>query len=798
MFNVLQRFLGVEVPPNKVTEIKTESLSSYQILHRDDSMVLYAPQLKSDMKNSKSIFEIVLHRPTTESVNLSYSLYRGITQSDATDKFEAFATRLPMFVQMVKEYFTVPGLQKICDILTENPAWSMAHLVAFFNLLEYLPNPKVVELLDYPDHQKYMTPFQVAIQSKNFDMVKALLSSAKLDHLDYNSNSIFHYAANTTKEMILLLTSQSVINLNHYNLDGYTPLHWACLSNNPDCVSALLCAGADVNISARNVSNTNKKNATASSVAEFLKIPNNTNKLCAQDMKNGGTPLHWASSREVLEALIQRGCYIDSLDFNERTALHVMVAKNRLECIVSLLAHEAECDLRDKDGNTALHIAVEKKLIPIVQCLVVFGCDINMKNKQEKSPRHMVGKEASGTDDDMILYILHSVGAKRCPESSVKCPPGCNFKGTYDGIPPAQPEMCEQRDHIHQVLSTTSSQCDQSYASENSARGGRLLCLDGGGIKGLVLVQMLLEIETLTQTPISHLFDWVAGTSTGGILALGLGAGKTMKQCMCLYLRMKEMAFVGSRPYPSDPLENVLKENLGEFTVMSDIKNPKLMVTALMADRKPVDLHIFRNYVQASEILGIVTPSTNRRVPPPPPEEQLIWRAARATGAAPSYFRAFGRFLDGGLIANNPTLDAMTEIHEYNMALRSVNRKSEAVPLSIVVSLGTGLIPVTELKQIDVFRPDSLWDTAKLASGISAIGNLLVDQATLADGRVVDRARAWCSMIGVPYFRFNPQMSVDLPMDEKTDLALINMMWETKAYMYQNRKRVFEMINLLK
>lgn len=89
-------------------------------------------------------------------------MYRGVTQSDATEKFEAFATRLPLFVQMVKEYFTVPGLQKICDILTENPAWSLAHLVAFFNLLEYLPNPKVMELLDYPDHQKYMTPFQVS------------------------------------------------------------------------------------------------------------------------------------------------------------------------------------------------------------------------------------------------------------------------------------------------------------------------------------------------------------------------------------------------------------------------------------------------------------------------------------------------------------------------------------------------------------------------------------------------------------------------------------------------------------
>lgn len=87
-----------------------------------------------------------------------------------------------------------------------------------------------------------------------------------------------------------------------------------------------------------------------------------------------------------------------------------------------------------------------------------------------------------------------------------------------------------------------------------------------------------------------------------------LGAGKTMKQCMCLYLRMKEQAFIGSRPYTSDNLESLLKDTLGANTVMTDIKHPKVMVTGVMADRKPVDLHFFRNYKSASDILGIVTP----------------------------------------------------------------------------------------------------------------------------------------------------------------------------------------------
>lgn len=228
---------------------------------------------------------------------------------------------------------------------------------------------------------------------------------------------------------------------------------------------------------------------------------------------------------------------------------------------------------------------------------------------------------------------------------------------------------------------------------------------------------------------------------------------------------------------------------------MADIKAPKLMITGVLADRKPVDLHLFRNYPSPSYLMKI--PHNSNFKPTLGPEEQLLWKAARATGAAPSYFRAFGRFLDGGLIANNPTLDAMTEIHEYNLALRASGREEETTPLSLVVSLGTGAVPVAPMKDIDVFRPESIWDTMRLGMGISALGNLLVDQATAADGRVVDRARTWCSMAGVPYYRFNPQLSATVAMDEKSDEILADMIWTAKASMHANRDQVKELAAVL-
>lgn len=68
------------------------------------------------------------------------------------------------------------------------------------------------------------------------------------------------------------------------------------------------------------------------------------------------------------------------------------------------------------------------------------------------------------------------------------------------------------------------SQAESIFKSRHKKEA--ILSMDGGGIRGLILIQLLLALEEFTKQPIVRLFDWIAGTSTGGILALAITHGK--------------------------------------------------------------------------------------------------------------------------------------------------------------------------------------------------------------------------------------------------------------------------------
>lgn len=243
-------------------------------------------------------------------------------------------------------------------------------------------------------------------------------------------------------------------------------------------------------------------------------------------------------------------------------------------------------------------------------------------------------------------------------------------------------------------------------------------------------------------------------------------------------------------------------------------------MTALV-DRRPVDLHIFRNYISPSVLMG------ETEVCEVDHSSQCVWEAAKVTGAAPSYFRLDNdKFIDGGLISNNPTLDAMTEMQRFKTAMKKLGyfRNGEKVILywktystkekythiwliidflsqfpTTVVSLGTGIPPKTSstASAIDITWPSGIFDTITKVPRLASLVNLLIDQATQSEGQVVERARAWCSSIDVPFFRFSPQMTVDVGLDEKNDVTLINLLWETRCFMMSNKDTILKMKHIL-
>ncbi len=198
-----------------------------------------------------------------------------------------------------------------------------------------------------------------------------------------------------------------------------------------------------------------------------------------------------------------------------------------------------------------------------------------------------------------------------------------------------------------------------------SAPGGRfqVLSLDGGGLKGLFTACFLAEWEQRAGRPVSAAFDLIAGTSTGGIIALALGAGFPAARIVEFYRKHGPSIFpeepleafglarqaVGSR-YRPEPLEYVLDEYFGS-RLLGD-SSTRLVIPAYHAEQ---GIYIFKTahhqrlLVDCNERMAVV---------------------ARATAAAPTYLPPLElepglRLIDGGMWANNPVQIAVNEALGY-------------------------------------------------------------------------------------------------------------------------------------
>nr|XP_033480569.1 85/88 kDa calcium-independent phospholipase A2 isoform X2 [Epinephelus lanceolatus] len=730
-----------------------------------------------------------------ETPNVTLRLFQVASEEDAMNWFPQYALKLRPF------YETLPlkaeTAQPIVDCIRSHPDWSSAHIAVETGLRECLKHNYVQSQIN-ARNASGQTPLHRACERGDSACVKELLeeSQARTDIKDCNGETPMHCAAKQdTSAIIQIMCSRLCPGVNELNSNGETPLHVACRLGRVDAVKALLEGGAkcDVKGGTGYAIHSAMKYSEKGCVEEILKA--DPGQLHAEDSMYGGTPLHWSKTAEMCRLLLEHGCAVNYLSKTGESPLHILTKKGRFEAAMVLLTHGANANLKGQDGNTALHLAMKKDHIELIKALIVFGADVEIHNDLGETPGLIAARTSKGPNRKILLDMLCSVGVQRClPPSPGSPPPFSN-----NAKPPSNKGIgFEDIMYMGAAVSAMSrGKSEVDGPRMEKKKMDRLLCLDGGGIKGLVLIQMLIALEREAGRPTRELFDWVAGTSTGGILALAIIHGKSMEYLRCLYFRMKEQVFRGSRPYESAPLEDFLKKEFGENTKMTDVRYPRVMVTSVLADRHPGELHIFRNYDPPSVHREPPYATTATFKPLTTPQEQLVWRAARSSGAAPTYFRPMGRFLDGGLLANNPTLDAMSEIHQYNKALKVEGHGNEVKKLGIVVSLGTGKPPQVVVSSVDVFRPSNPLELAKSFVGAKELGKMLVDCCTDSDGCAVDRAAAWCEMIDTIYHRLSPQLSQEVMLDEVSDAVLVDMLWETQMYLYEKREKLQSLAKVL-
>ena len=219
----------------------------------------------------------------------------------------------------------------------------------------------------------------------------------------------------------------------------------------------------------------------------------------------------------------------------------------------------------------------------------------------------------------------------------------------------------------------------------------KMLSIDGGDIRGIIPAMVLAEIERRTGKLTSEVFDLVAGTSTGGILALGLtkpGQGSKAQYSaetlielyetesgmifdLSVWHRLHSVGGLAEEKYPSKGIDEVAHQYFGDDVRLAEALT-EVLVTAYEIERRG-PWFFKRRHARDQDSKG---------------DNFLMREVALATSAAPTYFEPLQltwgphgerAFIDGGVHSNNPAMCAYVEARKFY--------PEEDI---LVVSLGTG------------------------------------------------------------------------------------------------------------
>ena len=657
-------------------------------------------------------------------------------------------------------------LESLCGLLS--PLLKPGTVAVTSELLSMLLLPTPKDITDLPavmlktsgiDIKQHLntkfggkTLLHLACEKGDYESLSACLGAGASVHLTDDGDgstplhkAVKHSSENECLKHILTHVGRSFTHetkgdiLNHQNHHGYTSLHLACLHNKPDAVESLVKAGAKLSIPSKHSSSNPLHLAAKHDHHECISAINKRYAYLKED----------PTTRKDAPQQIDIHNSLNATNSYGNTPLLIAVRKGNVKSALTLLLEGADPNIPNSTTlDHPLGIAAHMANITLVRLLLVFGANLAVTNGRGKTPLDEAREsDKSATPKDECIAAIMAV-----------------IKGRKE-------------------LEDTAKEVEVQPLEDGSLF---LLSFDGGGIRGLVLAQLLIAIEErmnkLCPTNCPHLttfFEWIVGTSTGALLALGFSlykAGPAMSRKM--YFKFKNKALAGHRVHPAKDIEASLLETFGHTAVMTDIKGPKVCITTSLADRLPPELHMMCNYGTARDQQLA-------------PSDRLVWQAARASSAAPTYFPAYDmKFLDGGVMANNPTLDGMAEMFS------EARNEGRNIKVGCVLSLGTGEVEPADLKHINIVTPHSLSDIFHDAEALAGLADIFIAQSTNSSGQEIHRARAWCESMNTPYFRFSPPID-NITLNETDDDKLIKLLFDTLTYTFDVRAEIDKLVKLL-
>lgn len=275
----------------------------------------------------------------------------------------------------------------------------------------------------------------------------------------------------------------------------------------------------------------------------------------------------------------------------------------------------------------------------------------------------------------------------------------------------------------------------------------RILTADGGGIRGVITARVLERLDQARPNFLAKT-EFFAGTSTGSIVALCLAKGMKPAEIVTLYKKIGPVIFKprdfldrisgGSdelfrADYTQGELEKVLKQVFGNAK-LGDLPK-RVSVPAFCIDNQatpPAVRHWKPKYFHNFE-----GPGNDRHV--------LAYEVALRSSAAPTYFPTRGRYVDGGVMDNNPAMSALA---------KAVNVEGrDALKNMRLLSMGTGF----NARFID--GQDLDWGLKDWASGKRILNMLFDGMLGVPDYQVRQ-------LLNGDYYRFDMTLVKTIDLDE--------------------------------